>query len=90
MSETYCEAVMSAAWPRYITLSGYSIATRHLIKEYRREEWKERRTVETQAEQNGRKQKQEELQRGIGKRPTDIAACCKRKTKKNRKMKVTQ
>ena len=50
----YLEAVMPAAWPRYITLSGYSIATRHLIKG----EWKEgnrTRTVEIQAEGNNKK-----------------------------------
>ncbi|KAM3625945.1 uncharacterized protein V6R79_020273 [Siganus canaliculatus] len=54
---------MSAAWPRYITLSGCSIATRHLIKEYRRAERKGRTRT-------GKKQKQQQQQQG--KRTTGI------------------
>lgn len=53
--------MLSAAWPRYITLSGYGIETRHLIKEYRREGWEERsrtRAAETQTEKTSRMQKQ--------------------------------
>lgn len=37
---------LSLPWPRYITLSGCSMATRHLIKDCRAEEWKIK-TVET-------------------------------------------
>lgn len=61
------ETVLSAAWPRYITPSGYGIETRHLIKEYRRDEWKERnriRAAETQTEKTSRMQKQGESQLG--------------------------
>lgn len=74
LSQTHWEAVMSAAWPRYIILSGYGIATRHLIKEYRGEEWKERNmdcgdTEKTKHRQ--RKQKQGGSQREMGERLTD-------------------
>lgn len=71
LSQTHCETVLSAAWPRYITLSGYGIETRHLIKEYRREEWKGRSTirlVETQTEKTSRMQKKGESQWGRGTR----------------------
>lgn len=52
LRDSHCEVLLTAAWPRYITLSGYSIATRHLIKEYRREERKDRKRIRTTETEN--------------------------------------
>lgn len=65
MSQRHREAEMSAAWPRYIILSGYGIATRHLIKEYGGEEWKERNMDRRDTDRENQTQTEKTKTRGL-------------------------